>query len=495
MVKFDIAVFKFLTADHFRVLTAIEMGMKNHELVPTALLEAIAQMKRGNCYKLVTDLHKHKLVVHNSIPYDGYTLTFRGYDYLALNTFVKRGLIVAVGRQIGIGKESDVFEAFGPKDEVTDISPKYALKLHRLGRTSFRTVKNKRDYLKKNKYNTASKGNWLYVSRLSALKEFGFMKVLHSKEFPVPQPVDVCRHAILMSFLNGFPLYHAKRIRKPAILCNKALTLITKMAHYGLIHCDFNEFNLMVNDDYDLFLIDFPQMISISHQQGIEYFDRDVKCIVNYFKTKHDFEVPPNEVPVLDDTFIKTQVLDHLDNVIEASGYYGKNEQLHEHDFNTLHAFFSSTIKVESDNTVDNEDGDGDGDENENENGEIESEDSDAENTDDDEKEEWRLKKLRKKEEFQKKQKLKKAIKEHKENALRDLEENNTDDNNSKDMEHGDEEQPGVAHTISDAEIRRRLKKKEKQEIRKTRYKKAKKINDNNKARRQLKADLSNDFW
>ena len=102
MVKFDISVFKFLSRDHFRVLTAIEMGMKNHEIVPTSLIESIAQMKRGNCFKIITDLHKHKLVTHNSIPYDGYTLTFRGYDYLAINVFVKRGIIIAIGRQIGM---------------------------------------------------------------------------------------------------------------------------------------------------------------------------------------------------------------------------------------------------------------------------------------------------------------------------------------------------------------------------------------------------------
>lgn len=47
-----------------------------------------------------------------------------------------------------------------------------ALKLHRLGRTSFRAVKSKRDYLKhRNSY------SWLYLSRLAALKEYAFMKV------------------------------------------------------------------------------------------------------------------------------------------------------------------------------------------------------------------------------------------------------------------------------------------------------------------------------
>lgn len=49
-----------------------------------------------------------------------------------------------------------------------------ALKLHRLGRTSFRAVKSKRDYLKHRK-----NFNWLYLSRLAALKEYAFMKVIN----------------------------------------------------------------------------------------------------------------------------------------------------------------------------------------------------------------------------------------------------------------------------------------------------------------------------
>lgn len=49
-----------------------------------------------------------------------------------------------------------------------------AMKLHRLGRVSFRAVKSKRDYLRHR-----CSFNWLYLSRLAAVKEFAFMKVLH----------------------------------------------------------------------------------------------------------------------------------------------------------------------------------------------------------------------------------------------------------------------------------------------------------------------------
>eukprot|EP01043_Picozoa_sp_COSAG02_P024265 COSAG02_NODE_1322_length_13259_cov_71.269985_2_plen_39_part_00 len=36
----------------------------------------------------------------------------------------------------------------------------------------------------------------------------------------------------------------------------------------GLIHSDFNEFNLMVDEEQTVTVIDFPQMVSISHRNA-----------------------------------------------------------------------------------------------------------------------------------------------------------------------------------------------------------------------------------
>ena len=66
----------------------------------------------------------------------------------------------------------DIFEV--AKEDGTVL----AMKLHRLGRISFRSVKSKRDYLRHR-----SSYNWLYLSRLAAVKEFAFMKVLCSSIF------------------------------------------------------------------------------------------------------------------------------------------------------------------------------------------------------------------------------------------------------------------------------------------------------------------------
>jgi RIO kinase 2 len=96
----------------------------------------------GGSFKQLRELLRNKLVHHENKHYDGYRLTYLGYDYLAIKSLLAKGAIVAIGRQIGVGKEADIFEVVNEEGETL------ALKMHRLGRTSFRAVKNKRDYLK-----------------------------------------------------------------------------------------------------------------------------------------------------------------------------------------------------------------------------------------------------------------------------------------------------------------------------------------------------------
>uniref|UniRef100_A0A8D0AKE4 Serine/threonine-protein kinase RIO2 n=1 Tax=Sander lucioperca TaxID=283035 RepID=A0A8D0AKE4_SANLU len=280
MGKLNVVVLRYLSRDDFRVLTAVEMGMKNHEIVPVSLLSSIASLKHGGCNKILRELVKHKLVAYErNKTVQGYRLNNGGYDYLALKTLCSREVLISVGNQMGVGKESDIYIVASPNNE------QYALKLHRLGRTSFRNLKNKRDYHQHRK-----NISWLYLSRLSAMKEFAYMKALYDRGFPVPKPVDYNRHAVVMEFINGYPLYQVHELQDPPALYNEFMELIVKLANHGLIHGDFNEFNLMLDDQDHITMIDFPQMVSTSHPNAEWYFDRDVKCIKDFFAKRYNYE-------------------------------------------------------------------------------------------------------------------------------------------------------------------------------------------------------------
>ncbi|XP_041856220.1 serine/threonine-protein kinase RIO2 [Melanotaenia boesemani] len=280
MGKLNVVILRYLSRDDFRVLTAVEMGMKNHEIVPVSLLSSIASLKHGGCNKILRELVKHKLVVYERTKtVQGYKLNYGGYDYLALKTLCSREVILSVGNQMGVGKESDIYIVASPNGE------QYALKLHRLGRTSFRNLKNKRDYHKHRR-----NMSWLYLSRLSAMKEFAYMKALYDRGFPVPKPVDYNRHAVVMELINGYPLCQVHELQDPSALYSEAMELIVKLANHGLIHGDFNEFNMMLDDQDHITMIDFPQMVSTSHPNAEWYFDRDVKCVKDFFAKRFNYE-------------------------------------------------------------------------------------------------------------------------------------------------------------------------------------------------------------
>ena len=103
----------------------VEMGSKNHEVVPSTLIAQVSGLRNGGVNKILGVLAKRNLVgkVQNSKCGfklfracrtrdidarldDGYRLTYGGYDYLAMRALSKRDSVYSVGNQIGVGKES-----------------------------------------------------------------------------------------------------------------------------------------------------------------------------------------------------------------------------------------------------------------------------------------------------------------------------------------------------------------------------------------------------
>ncbi|KAF4757178.1 Serine/threonine-protein kinase RIO2 [Perkinsus olseni] len=301
-MRLDCEIFRYLSKEDLRVLQALEVGHKNHELVPLQLVESIAGLKRGGCFKTLQNLLKHKLVAHDGKTYDGYKLTYNGYDFLALRTLMSRGNIAGVGQRVGVGKESDIHVC------TDDEGRQLVIKFHRLGRVSFKTVKENRDYLQHRQ-----SASWMYLARLAAAKEYAYLTELYKAGFPVPEPVGSNRHAIVMEYLDdATPMCQIRKLEKPEILLERCMSLLLSIAQSGVIHGDFNEFNLLIRtvredpldelsevEDYEVYVIDFPQVLSVENPDAKRIFERDVECIATYFAKNHKYVV--DTVPSFED--------------------------------------------------------------------------------------------------------------------------------------------------------------------------------------------------
>lgn len=99
-----------------------------------------------------------------------------------------------------------------------------------------------------------------------------------------------------------------------AMLYRECMRVLVRLAEHGLIHGDLNEFNLLVRDDLllagerdaqdaradeavagdaarpPLFVLDLPQMLSLEHENAHLYFERDSRCIREFFRRRFAFE-------------------------------------------------------------------------------------------------------------------------------------------------------------------------------------------------------------
>jgi len=142
------------------------------------------------------------------------------------------------------------------------------------------------------------------------------MKALYEHKFPVPTPLDWNRHCVLMSLVKAYPLTQVKKLKNPGKVYADLMNLLIRLAQYGLIHCDFNEFNLLINDNEEITLIDFPQMVSTSHLNADMYFNRDVQCVRTFFQKKFDYET--DTFPILS---VDAEKKYSLDIAVAASGF------------------------------------------------------------------------------------------------------------------------------------------------------------------------------
>lgn len=333
-MKLDTKALRYLNPTDWRTLTAVEAGSRNHEVVPTTLIANLSKTSVGDVQRSISLIAKANLIAKvKNAKYDGYRLTYGGLDYLALHSLQKSDIVYSVGNQIGVGKESDIFVVSDEHGE------QRVLKIHRLGRVSFKKgVRNKRDYARTRQQKERGAGSWMYMSRLAAVKEFAFLQALYDAGFSVPIPRGQNRHQLVMSLIDGFPLRQIDKVPDPAGLYAELMEMLVRLCSFGLIHGDFNEFNILIKEVEEQeqatggegiklvpVLIDFPQMVSVDHPNAEFYFDRDVACVKRFFDRRFGF-TSTEEGPFFKDAkaLVGKENGRRLDIEVEASGFSRK---------------------------------------------------------------------------------------------------------------------------------------------------------------------------
>ncbi|OLS21948.1 MAG: RIO-type serine/threonine-protein kinase Rio2 [Candidatus Heimdallarchaeota archaeon LC_3] len=272
--------FLSLNQKDFRILAGIERLMITQKYPRVQELPKETGYSYAYIQKKLRSLHAINLIEikRNYDEYYETALNFNGYDVLAFNALVKKGLISSIGHKIGEGKESEIYTIQNDDKKIG------VIKIHYLGKGNFRSYKKLREYLAI-KHHSSS----IYNSRLAAHHEAKSLKRVEGI-IPVPRVWGVNRHCLLMDYIEGIELYKCGRIKKEYLrdLYQNLLQIIKDMLEIGIIHGDLSPYNILVSfdsirDKYFPYIIDWPQSVNINHPNAQDILTLDVSNIIEFF--------------------------------------------------------------------------------------------------------------------------------------------------------------------------------------------------------------------
>ena len=264
------AVLKKMQPEDWMVLHGVEKALDAYEAVLIGYLIKVTGLHKNEVEYRLRRLNEAKLIVGSG---RGFTLLTSGLDALALNAFVRKGLISGMGKALGVGKEADVFEA------ISDLGDIFAVKFYRIGRISFRATMRKRSYSPPLRQHP-----WLVVNIRAAKCEFEALKKLKPLGVSVPEAISKERHTILMKKIEGRILPEWLELSEPTKVLKEILTNI-RIAYTNaqIVNSDLSEYNILF-DGVKPWIIDWPQAVPASHPNASILLDRDVLNILRFFE-------------------------------------------------------------------------------------------------------------------------------------------------------------------------------------------------------------------
>lgn len=278
-------VYAQLTFEDFAVLKAIETGQKRgREDVPIDLIERTTRIHEEKLDTLLRKLRELKLVKKTQVSgIKAFSLTWLGRDMIALKELVNRGILEAIDGKIGVGKESEIHLGLAPGNV------KVAVKLLRIGRSSFRRASLVREWAISPGY------SWYKMALVAAEREYSALKELYRLRTRVPAPLGYNRHVVVIEYIKGVPLYTRPPLENPGTVLDEILETLKKAyREVGIIHGDLSEYNILISEEDETpFIIDWPQFVYKDHPNAHELLKRDVAYVVKFFKKVYGIERDP----------------------------------------------------------------------------------------------------------------------------------------------------------------------------------------------------------
>jgi RIO kinase 2 len=279
-LKESARIVKNLENLEYRVLKVFVSSIKHHQIINNHNILSYSNLHKDRVQYAVESLLKLKLI---SKTQNGFKLLTAGLDVYALKLLVDSGIILGIGNSLGIGKESDVVEA------ISEIQQQRAVKFFRIGRISFTDTKRKRS-LEKNK----NVNNWLLINIEAAKREYDFLVKLKSTKMNIATPYFRSMHSIVMDRINGLRLIEIRNLPNPIEIFDKVFEQIRISYNEKIINGDLSEYNIFLDENNNIWIIDWPQAVTLEHPNAEFLIRRDLHNVIRYFRRKYDLTIDEN---------------------------------------------------------------------------------------------------------------------------------------------------------------------------------------------------------
>ena len=218
---------------------------------------------------------------------------------MILLQLINRGCIAAVNGVISTGKEANVYHAVADAGGGGQQHRNVAIKVYKTAILAFRD---------RDRYVTGehrfrhgyARGNPRAMVRLWAEKELRNLKRLHAAGLPVPEPLHLRSHVLVMQFVGDSRGWPAPRLRDAAAAIATAAGsaaewdrlylvlagLVWRMYQQcRLVHADLSEYNVLYDGrTRQLWLIDVSQSVELDHPRAFEFLRMDIKNVNDFFR-------------------------------------------------------------------------------------------------------------------------------------------------------------------------------------------------------------------
>src|SRR4030042_2131288 len=132
------------------------------------------------------------------------------------------------------------------------------------------------------------------------------MRFVYSVGVSVPEPLSQNRHVVVMGRIEGGELTRWKKLVTPVRVLRQVMLNVRKAyMKAGVVYADLSEYNIIVEPNMKILIIDWPQAVRTDHPNAKELLARDVNCVLKFFARR--FGIKAERSGVLDYVTGKTR--------------------------------------------------------------------------------------------------------------------------------------------------------------------------------------------